>query len=105
MLKIKITSYKNIKPIKFVFNGWMDYHLSNIYRLIPDCDSLTLWINDQNCGTFSAVTLINYLGETCLMIKQWQVAICYLQSAISYCYLLLGLLLALLLCYCYLLFY
>ena len=28
------------------------------------------------------------------MIKQWQVAICYLQSAISYCYLLLGLLLA-----------
>ena len=39
------------------------------------------------------------------MVKQWQVAICYLQSAISYCYLLLGLLLALLLCYCYLLFY
>ena len=70
MLKIKITSYKNIKPIKFVFNGWMDYHLSNIYRLIPDCDSLTLWINDQNCGTFSAVTLINYLDY------KWREAVC-----------------------------
>lgn len=70
MLKIKITSHNKITPIKFIFNGWMDYHLSNIYRLIPDCDSLTLWVNDKNCGTFSTVTLINYLDY------KWRDAVC-----------------------------
>ena len=70
MLKIRITSYNKIKPIQFIYNGWMDYKLSNIYRLIPDCDSLTLWINDHNYGTFSAVTLINYLDF------KWREAVC-----------------------------
>ena len=70
MLKIKITSFKKIKPIKATFNGWMDYKLSNIYRVIPDCDNLTLWVNGRNYGTFSAVTLINYLDY------KWREAVC-----------------------------
>ena len=70
MLKIKITSYKNIKSIKFNLSGWLDPKLANIYRLVPDCNNLTLWINGKNRGTFTAITLINYLDY------KWRDAVC-----------------------------
>ena len=70
MLKIKITSFNRIKPIKFNLNGWLDPHLSDIYQLIPDCDNLTLWINGKYCSTVPAITLINYLDY------KWREAVC-----------------------------
>lgn len=62
MLKIK-------KSIKFNLNGWLDPKLANIYKLVPDRNNLTLWINGKNRGTFTA-TLINYLDY------KWKDAVC-----------------------------
>ena len=70
MLKIKITSYKNIKPIKFNLNGWLDPRLADIYKLIPDYDSLTLWINRKKYGTLNAMRLIEFLHQN------WMCEVC-----------------------------
>ena len=60
---IKITSSGNIKAIKFNINSWQDPKLADIYYLIPECDNLTLWINKQNCGTRTAIELLNYIHQ------------------------------------------
>ena len=70
MLKIKITSYKNIKSIKFNLNGWSDPKLANIYRLVPDCNNLTLWINRKKYGTLTATNLIDFLHQN------WMCEVC-----------------------------
>ena len=70
MLKIKITSHNKITPIKFNLNGWLDPRLADIYRLVPDCNNLTLWINGKNYGTYSAISLINYFDY------KWKNAVC-----------------------------
>lgn len=61
MLKIKITSYKNIASIKFTVNSWLDPRLANMYKLVPDCNNLTLWINGKNYGTGTASELLDFL--------------------------------------------
>ncbi|MBQ3944151.1 MAG: hypothetical protein II670_00880 [Alphaproteobacteria bacterium] len=61
MIKIKITSFNNIKPIKITLNGWRDH--KDIYRMIPDRDNLTLWVNGKNYGTGTAKELLNYLHQ------------------------------------------
>lgn len=70
MLKIKITSHNNIKPIKIILSGWRDAKLTKLYEVIPDCDNLTLWINNKKYGTITAMGLIeffhqNWLCEVC----------------------------------------
>lgn len=60
---IKITSSGNIKAIKMTVNGWQDPKLADIYYLIPECDNLTLWVNKQNCGTRTAMGLINFIHQ------------------------------------------
>lgn len=60
---IKITSSGNIKAIKMTVNSWQDPKLADIYSLIPECDTLTLWINKQNCGTRTALELLNYIHQ------------------------------------------
>ena len=70
MLKIKITSYNSIKPIKIVLNGWRDHKLADLYKVIPDCDNLTLWINRNKYGTLTAADLIEFLHQN------WMCEVC-----------------------------
>ena len=63
MLRIKITSYNNTKSIKFILNGWQDPRLADLYKLVPDCNNLTLWINRKKYGTLTAINLINFLHQ------------------------------------------
>ena len=63
MLKIKVTSFNAIKPIKMTVNGWQDPKLADIYQRIPECDNLTLWVNGHNYGNKTALELINYIHQ------------------------------------------
>lgn len=70
MLRIKITSYNNIKPIKFTLSGWRDQKLIDIINAIPDYDNLTLWINGKKYGTLVAKDLIEFLHQN------WMCEVC-----------------------------
>jgi hypothetical protein len=67
MIKIKITSYNRIKSVKFTVNNWQDPKLANIYKLVPEYDSLTLWINGHNYGTGTASELIDFFHQKWLI--------------------------------------
>ena len=70
MLKIKITSHNNIKPIKIILSGWRDEKLTSLYKVIPDCNNLTLWINNKKYGTLTAMSLIEFLHQN------WMCEVC-----------------------------
>lgn len=70
MLKIKITSFNNIKSIKTTLSGWRDKKLVNIINTIPQCDNLTLWINGKKYGTLVAKDLIEFLHQN------WMYEVC-----------------------------